>query len=104
MDGVELIAVERQRQVDDEGWTYAHDDEHQAGELAEAATCYSMAALYNTQGWNPKRVIERISWPWEIDHWKPSDDPIRNLVKAGALIAAEIDRLQRKVARKALEE
>jgi hypothetical protein len=37
-------------------------------------------------------------WPkeWNVDWWKPSDDPIRNLVKAGALIAAEIDRLQRK--------
>jgi hypothetical protein len=36
-----------------------------------------------------------IFWPWDQDWWKPSPDPIRNLVKAGALIAAEIDRLQR---------
>ena len=36
-------------------------------------------------------------WPWDMKWWKPSDeDPIRNLVKAGALIAAEIDRLQRR--------
>jgi hypothetical protein len=35
------------------------------------------------------------SWPWDYDWWKPSDDPIRNLTKAGALIAAEIDRLNR---------
>lgn len=33
-------------------------------------------------------------WPFP-DFWKQSEDPIRNLVKAGALIAAEIDRLQR---------
>jgi hypothetical protein len=35
-------------------------------------------------------------WPWDPSWWKPSPDPIRNLVKAGALIAAEIDRLQRR--------
>ena len=34
-------------------------------------------------------------WPWSDKWWKPSDDPVRNLVKAGALLAAEIDRLQR---------
>lgn len=34
-------------------------------------------------------------WPWDADAWKPTQDPIRQLVKAGALIAAEIDRRQR---------
>jgi len=34
-------------------------------------------------------------WPWGSEWWKPSKDPIRDLVKAGALIAAEIDRLQK---------
>ena len=34
-------------------------------------------------------------WPWGSEYWKPSEDPVRNLVKAGALIAAEIDRLNR---------
>ena len=36
------------------------------------------------------------SWPWALGWWKPGTDPIRNLEKAGALIAAEIDRLLRK--------
>lgn len=36
----------------------------------------------------------RNGWPWDAKWWKPSDDPIKNLVKSGALIAAEIDRLQ----------
>ena len=36
----------------------------------------------------------RNGWPWDKKWWKPSDDPIKNLIKAGALIAAEIDRLQ----------
>lgn len=36
-----------------------------------------------------------MGWPFNRKEWKPSSDPIRNLVKAGALIAAEIDRLHR---------
>ena len=34
-------------------------------------------------------------WPWDDEWWNPSPDPITNLVKAGALIAAEIDRQER---------
>jgi len=34
------------------------------------------------------------SWPWAQTAFKPSGDPVRNLEKAGALIAAEIDRTQ----------
>lgn len=46
--------------------------------------------------YRPGETPDRSSdWPWHSSWWKPSDDPIRNLVKAGALIAAEIDRLQR---------
>ena len=40
-EGIRLIAAERQRQVDVEGWTPAHDDEHDEGELAIAAACYA---------------------------------------------------------------
>jgi hypothetical protein len=39
----------------------------------------------NTEAWQ--------WWPWSFEWWKPKDR-IRNLVRAGALIAAEIDRLQ----------
>jgi hypothetical protein len=41
-------------------------------------------------------LSKSYSWPWDAEWWKPSPDSVRNLVKAGALIAAEIDRLQRK--------
>jgi hypothetical protein len=90
--GIELIADERNRQVSVEGWTPAHDDEHDCGELADAAVVYTLEAgeRLNT------KCIEFVShWPWALEWWKPSPDPVRNLVKAGALIAAEIDRLQR---------
>lgn len=89
-NAIALIAAERQRQVEAEGWTPEHDDGHQDGEIALAAACYAI----------PDRelgvdFLSRL-WPWGWDGWKPTpDDRIRELVKAGALITAEIDRLQR---------
>lgn len=95
--GTELIAAERERQVSKEGWTPEHDDkEHPYGELIEAAICYCEWADKQTKGDDPERAYGRMPewWPWEPEDWKPRD-AVRNLVKAGALIAAEIDRLQR---------
>lgn len=97
LNGAELIALERSRQVSEEGWTAEHDDEHRHGYLAIAALSYGEVAAEQLNGhavgdgW-----FTRTDWPWDEAWWKPSEDPIRNLVKAGALIAAEIDRLQRK--------
>ena len=94
--GVELIAAERVRQVKQEGWTAPHDDRHRGGELAQAAQAYLFAVRWSLVekgvGLSP---IPFALWPWERKWWKPSEEPVRNLVKAGALIAAEIDRLQR---------
>lgn len=85
-DGATRIAAERVRQVEVEGWTAEHDaEEHAGGDLVEAAIAY----LENS---DPREVPD--CWPWDASWWKPSEeDPIRNLEKAGALIAAEIDRL-----------
>ena len=102
-DGAELIAEERKRQISKKGWTPQHDDNHQLGELTEAALCYGLVASAEIRGscateW-PYELVSSgetlCQWPFEEIAWKPSDDPLRNLVKAGALIAAEIDRLQR---------
>jgi hypothetical protein len=88
-DGIDLIAVERDRQKTVEGWTPEHDATHRYGELAKAAACY---VVQHTDS----EVVEHgeNAWPWDDKWWKPSYDPIKNLVKAGALIAAEIDRLK----------
>lgn len=95
--GAELIAAERQRQVTAEGWTPEHDDEHGQGELAGAAVCYVVHALHQDDPYiDDDEPWPLPQWPWGRAWWKPSGDPIRNLVKAGALIAAEIDRLQRR--------
>jgi hypothetical protein len=92
--GIELITEERARQISQEGWTAEHDDKHLDGELSAAAEGYLLEL-------RTRKVRGKVvkspppAWPWEPEWWKPSEDPVRNLVKAGALIASEIDRLQR---------
>jgi hypothetical protein len=77
--GAALIATERRRQVEREGWSSEHDAGHKDGDLARAAAAYAM---------NDERL-----WPWDGDgFWNPGADDLRRLVKAGALIAAEIDK------------
>lgn len=95
--GVLAIAEERQRQIEKEGWTTAHDDAHFQGELAAAARCYTMEPGDDSEdGDLPEE------WPWDPEWWKPTPhDRRRELSKAGALIAAEIDRLDRLAALKA---
>ena len=70
-------------------WASTHDDsEHMNGELASAGACYAL------------RTVPRLGdlahdlWPWSDSWWKPKDRR-RDLVRAGALIAAEIERLDR---------
>lgn len=94
--GADLIAAERQRQIDSEGWTPEHDDGH-ANDLVLAAIAYSY------EGIRPNHPMAPAIWPWDEEWWKPSEDRIRNLVKAGALIAAEIDRLYRAAERQQWE-
>lgn len=86
-----MIAAERARQVAAEGYTPEHDASHPVGELARAGAAYALwAAGGGRTGPNP---YDAMRW-WPPD-WKfgYDDDPVRALAKAGALIAAEIDRL-----------
>jgi hypothetical protein len=107
------VVAERMRQVAGEGWTAAHDDRHASGELANAAACYALTPI----GGRPDikedprlEIVDRV-WPWWNVHdngdrlynrakawWKPSTRR-RDLVKAAALILAEIERLDRAEAR-----
>ena len=90
--GAELIAMERERQIMQEGYSEERDEAHDHGELAGAAACY---ALWNC-GYIGKFTwrLAMALWPFDELDWKPKD-PVRDLVRAGALIAAEIDRMQR---------
>ena len=101
--GIELITEERQRQIEKEGWTAEHDAEHKGGEIALAAVCYATPSEFLT--FRPVSMVDDPSdfktpelWPWSNNWFKPAPDNkiesrIRELQKAGALIAAEIDRL-----------
>lgn len=83
------VLAERKRQVSAEGWTPGHDDEYEHGELADAAGCYALSSeLFDCAGEPPR------PWPWPDEWWKPTNRR-RDLVKAGALILAEIERLDR---------
>ncbi|HHG9960349.1 TPA: hypothetical protein ACPZLH_001525 [Yersinia enterocolitica] len=93
------IADERFRQVNTEGWTPSHDDQHSSGELAGAAACY--AKHVNARQWvfknNPDDYQcepEPGGWPWDSEWWKPKN-PRRDLIRAAALIVAELERLDR---------
>ncbi|MDP0929033.1 hypothetical protein Q0601_17750 [Paracoccus onubensis] len=87
---VEDVLAERRRQIEAEGWTPEHDDGHENGDLSRAAACYALtAARY------PHDDVAFLRfWPWQGEWWKPTT-PRRDLVKAGALILAELERMDR---------
>lgn len=121
MTGIELIGAERARQVTEENWTPEHDDGHKDSALAWAAVCYAAPGRVYIERHGIDRVSFVDPWPfrahadlsgrgfYDWDKRKkdergyhtnyvqmpPAGDRIDYLVKAGALIAAEIDRLQR---------
>lgn len=97
MNGVEMIEAERQRQLDEEGFTNEHDDQHTAGELAIVAACFaSPVQLYCYRDGVLLQDIWPDTWHRCWDKRGPDADRIELLAKAGALIAAEIDRLKRR--------
>jgi hypothetical protein len=100
MNGIERIAAERKRQIEEEGWTPKHDDLWKNGELADAAACYALSKedrdldvmVCDSVQYLPNRL-----WTWYNAWWAPTpDNRIRELEKAGSLIAVEIDRLLRR--------
>lgn len=100
--GIDLIRQERERQQEI-GYTPDHDTEHKPGTLTAAAICYASIAGSNPQLRDAIRQQSQHysprGWPFEKESWKPGEDNtnasrIRELQKAGSLIAAEIDYLQ----------
>lgn len=90
-DAAVRIVAERERQVTQEGWSPEHDAGMPAGDLATAGVCYVVEHLPQwveddqLTGDLPNR------WPWDAEWWKPKGRD-RDLIRAGALIAAELDR------------
>ena len=96
------VAGERLRQVRQEGWTAEHDDRHEHGALASAAACYAHRAQFELRPKNEGKPLPELDvdpivtdlWPWHGEWWKPKN-PRRDLVRAAALILAEIERIDR---------
>lgn len=105
MSAIEEIAAERQHQIEKEGWSESHDDSHNRGQLARAAAAYAYTSTINAHtldqhaqavsGYTPGiRSLVADLWPWDSRWFKPQNRR-RDLVRAGALIVAEIERLDR---------
>lgn len=107
--GLRRIIAERIEQIELHGYTPDRDN-YIAGELSRAAMAY---ILFDQA--DDRRLVEvdgniivdpafvatfaAAHWPWDASTFKPSRDPRKNLMKAGALIAADLDRLYRKESR-----
>ena len=89
-NAVQSVIAERQRHQSAEGWTPEHDDQYSKSQLLWASSCYVLNAIH------PFNRIP-FDWPWTPEWWKPTN-PRRDLVKAGALILAEIERIDRQEA------
>ena len=95
--GVEFIAAERDRQLNQKGLDASRDDQYVTAELPLAAIYYAFPSdLFRPHA---RTAIRRSDfWPpnWDSHYAQANvDDRLTQLAKAGALIAAEIDRILR---------
>jgi len=102
-----LITQERIRQVEVEGWDDAHDDAHSDGSLLRVAVLYYQNAGFQKWAGEPVPLALRDDgapegFPWDREWWKPKT-PLRDLVRAGALCVAEVERRMRAGRRRAKE-
>lgn len=92
------VQAERRRQVETEGFDASHDNMATKGQIARAAGCYALHAGGIGTDWPTGiRNGSALFWPWDEEWWKPKP-PRENLVRAGAMIIAEIERLDRAAA------
>ncbi|WP_143393234.1 hypothetical protein [Fimbriiglobus ruber] len=82
------VVAERNRQITSEGWSLAHDDKYDAGELINAAIAYVGQLNHHNPVW------WKQYWPWNMDWYKPKNRR-RDVIKAAALLVAEIERIDR---------
>jgi len=100
------VQIERYRQVYEEGWTAEHDDKHNSGELALAAGWYALNSPHvgagDCVGIGNGSAADKLfhdaysayCWPFDLKWWKPKSQR-QDLIRAAALIIAEIERLDR---------
>jgi hypothetical protein len=96
------VLAERRRQVEQENWTPERDDGYINYELGRAAATYALVASMSWvdygvaahRGFSGTPEKFKKFWPWS-ERWLKPTNRRRDLVKAGALILAEIERLDR---------
>lgn len=88
-EGVARIQAEREEQRAKHGFSDAHDDALDGGELETAA----IAVLTEDASWWPERMDQQLFMR------ATEKDTQGRLAVAGALIAAELDRIERQLAR-----
>lgn len=97
------VLAERRRQIEEEGFTPEHDDQHAASDMALAAACF---AISGSKSHGDRDLSDKLFaaiqfvWPrrWAMSWWKPKDSR-RDLVRAGALALAAIERIDRAAAK-----
>lgn len=97
---LDAVLAERTRQVVEEGWLPSHDDQHDLGQLGLAAALYAIpyeakiagVPLCDQDTFIGLHMTLEIGCGW---HLKPEPDRRKRLVKAAALLLAEIERLDR---------
>lgn len=84
------VYKERVRQVFDEGYSVYADDCHTHMELARGGAAYAVAKHIDNLGRHPAQ----LGWPFPEFSFKPTDHR-RNLIKAMAMLCAEVERIDR---------
>jgi len=97
LKGINDVFAERTRQIEEEGYGATSDDSFDGGRLAAAGACYGIHAAWCLSPDGKGKTLDGLPawWPMEPARWNPQDERT-NLVKAAALIIAEIDRFDRK--------
>ena len=96
---MQAVVAERYRQMEAEGWSHKHDDDHPKGQLAQAGAAYLIGPDRKTytdyEGDEEAVTVSgRLIFPWDIEWWKPKEYR-RNLVRGCALAIAEGERFDR---------
>ncbi len=87
MTGVTYIQLERKKQLEDKGFDHSRDQNYRKDELIDAAIAYLLDCTPNCK---TNQVCKAADvYPWQDNR---TGNDIARLAKAGALIAAEIDR------------
>lgn len=102
-NAIKDVLGERSRQISVENYSTNHDDQYQNNELVRAASGYVDHVF--SRGWTYSDLGSEVYqkedvpefWPWNEQHWKPKS-PREDLVRAAALLIAEIERIDRKEA------